>query len=726
MRFIALFFYLFVTLSPGPIDAQTVPQPLIPPTIQVSEKPILPPDILNLKPGWWKYISSAQGENLEDRLYILRTQLADSIAPLPPKEQKAAILHVEKIVANLNAFSNFKNEARNPATKKTTTLAEKYNLMEILTLAEKSRIKRNELTEVRTNREQLSFTVQTAQQYLDNLMAAYQNLPSRSSQRIVQGLQIIATQSALAVTKEKTRLIQVNFRQLQNDLDQLQEEFKHASQNLSAAPEDLQDLKRKKEKAEKVAETAYRTLMREEAAALGVSFDTPKGMAQFQMRSQKAIRAAVEEAHSRVLFERLNLGWHLTALLLRSPEFNEEKFQNELMHWESETKKRRKSIEIWEAATQQNYNQINEILSLQEEGRDKTEEKELFQKRLKEIQDTLVILKRLNITVQTTRVLVELSEKELGKKQGLATKWWSMLQSETAGIKTNLGEWVNKSLFTIGENPISILGLLVAVLINLAAFWISKLTRWLLEYLGKKRKGLRKSSLYVLGRLLHYHIIALGVVISLSSLGLDFTNLAIIVGALSVGIGFGLQTIFNNFVSGLILLFERPLKIGDFVELESGVRGEVMEINVRSTRITTRDNLDVLVPNSEFINGRVINWTLDDPSRRIHVPFGVAFQSNTELLQEVIVEAALAVSYTLKSKKNRQPDVWLKRFGDSRLEYELIVWIRPVVAKLDQELQAEYLRVIEATLRQHQIEVSYPQRDLHLRTVFGKKDWEEF
>jgi small-conductance mechanosensitive channel len=133
-----------------------------------------------------------------------------------------------------------------------------------------------------------------------------------------------------------------------------------------------------------------------------------------------------------------------------------------------------------------------------------------------------------------------------------------------------------------------------------------------------------------------------------------------------------------NFFAGLIILFERHSKIGDFVELESGVAGEVREIRMRATRITTNDNIDILVPNSEFVSGCVTNWTLDEAYRRIRAPFGVAYGSDKDKVRAVVLDAAQRVPHTLAGVPGRDPQVPLVRFGDSSLDFELVVWLTPV------------------------------------------------
>jgi small-conductance mechanosensitive channel len=162
--------------------------------------------------------------------------------------------------------------------------------------------------------------------------------------------------------------------------------------------------------------------------------------------------------------------------------------------------------------------------------------------------------------------------------------------------------------------------------------------------------------------------------------------------------------------------------VGDFVELESGVTGEVKEINMRSTLITTNDNIDILVPNSEFVGGRVTSWTLREVQRRVHIPFGVAYGSDKERVRKAVLEAADNVPWTLHKVKGRQPQVWLVNFGDSSLDFELVAWLTPEAVKRPGAVQAAYLWEIETRLREYGIEIPFPQRDLHLRSGFGRPD----
>jgi len=157
------------------------------------------------------------------------------------------------------------------------------------------------------------------------------------------------------------------------------------------------------------------------------------------------------------------------------------------------------------------------------------------------------------------------------------------------------------------------------------------------------------------------------------------------------------------------------LKVGDFVDLESGVRGHVREIAMRYTRITTNDSVDVLVPNSQFINNRVINWTHDDAFRRMHVPFGVAYGTRKELVQEAGLAAAKRVD-GVQEDTQRQSAVWLVSYGDNAVNYELVVWVNRRLTTTPAGSHAKLMWVLDDELARRQIEIPFPQRDLHVRS----------
>lgn len=161
-------------------------------------------------------------------------------------------------------------------------------------------------------------------------------------------------------------------------------------------------------------------------------------------------------------------------------------------------------------------------------------------------------------------------------------------------------------------------------------------------------------------------------------------------------------------------MFEKTLKVGDIVELQSGVTGKVTEINLRYTRITTGDLMDMLVPNSEFISGRVANWTYGETLRRIHLPFSVAYGTDKERVREAGLAAAMSIPGTINDEE-RKPEVWLANMGDNALEFELVVWIGKDSLSQPNRTRNDYMWALESELSRRGIEIPFPQRELHIK-----------
>jgi len=193
--------------------------------------------------------------------------------------------------------------------------------------------------------------------------------------------------------------------------------------------------------------------------------------------------------------------------------------------------------------------------------------------------------------------------------------------------------------------------------------------------------------------------------------GFDMTSLAVLASVLGVGIGFGLQNIANNFVSGLVISVERPVKLGDFVRVGEWT-GTVERVGARCVEISTTDRVTILVPNSRFLEQEVVNWSHGDPRARIHVPVGVAYGSNVARVRAALLEAAKDHPSVLRDPR---PDVEFRGFGASSLDFELLVWT--LDPRRQERLKSDLNFRIEASLRRHRIEIPFPQRDLHLRSV---------
>lgn len=253
---------------------------------------------------------------------------------------------------------------------------------------------------------------------------------------------------------------------------------------------------------------------------------------------------------------------------------------------------------------------------------------------------------------------------------------------------------------------------------------ISVLLSWAVTR-GLKRMRSRASrtagALYLLEKLAGYGILIAGVMFALSAAGVNLSSLAVFAGAIGIGVGLGLQGVVKEFVSGIFLIFDRMISIGDYVELEDGARGSVVEIGPRATRIRTNDNINILVPNSQLIEKPVTNWTLKGDTRRIHIPFSVAYGADRNTVRDAVLAAAKASPFTLPETDERKSQVWLVGFGESGLDFELLVWPTQAAVKRPAAMHAAYTWTIAEALDQAGIEIPFPQTDLRIRSILGRE-----
>ena len=250
--------------------------------------------------------------------------------------------------------------------------------------------------------------------------------------------------------------------------------------------------------------------------------------------------------------------------------------------------------------------------------------------------------------------------------------------------------------------------LLVALL--LGVFWVSARTKSFLFNRFLVNSGLDRSLQYAISQIVSNIVLVVGVFIVLDNAGIHLGTLTVFAGAVGVGIGFGLQNIASNFISGLVILAERPITIGDRVEV-AGVAGQVQQIRARSTVILTNDNITMIVPNTKFIDSPVTNWTYGDPRVRFRVPIGVAYGSDLEKVRNALLEVARENSHVLPQPA---PTVFLEAFGESSINLELVVWSKEMSYR-PRRFRSDLNFAIVQKLRESGIEIPYPQRDLHFR-----------
>ncbi|HKI78385.1 MAG TPA: mechanosensitive ion channel domain-containing protein [Ignavibacteriaceae bacterium] len=267
-------------------------------------------------------------------------------------------------------------------------------------------------------------------------------------------------------------------------------------------------------------------------------------------------------------------------------------------------------------------------------------------------------------------------------------------------------------LFEIGNSSITLWTLLYFIFLAWLLFYLTaKLRKWIVYKILSDSKidlGVRLA----VGTIIRYGVLVFGLVIVMQTVGINLSTLTVLAGALGVGIGFGLQNITNNFVSGIIILFERPIKVGDRIQV-GDVNGDVISISMRSTTVVTNDNISVIVPNSEFISSRVINWSHNDRNVRFNIPVGVAYKEDPEKVKQILLEVADKDEGVLKNPK---PDVLFVEFGDSSLNFNLRIWTNSYITT-PAILQSKLYFEIFKKFKEAGIEIPFPQRDMHIKNT---------
>jgi len=264
--------------------------------------------------------------------------------------------------------------------------------------------------------------------------------------------------------------------------------------------------------------------------------------------------------------------------------------------------------------------------------------------------------------------------------------------------------------FTFGRITVSASSLMLGVLVVLLTIFISRWASTLLDRRLANRRHIDPGLRYTICRLAKYVVVTVGSLVALKqAFAIDLTSIAVIFTALSVGIGFGLQYIAADIASGFILLFERPVRVGDRITIGED-EGDVQSINLRTTVVATNDRVSIIVPNSRLVSQRLINWSYGDPRARIAIPVGVATDSDVELVTETLLKAAEDVDNALKDPP---PKVQFLKFGDWSLDFRLLVWTnRP---RLHTQIRSDINYRIEKLFREARIEIPFPQTELRLR-----------
>lgn len=675
------------------------------------------PDPLALGASWWAYFEPVEPlskSNLKARIEKNRDSLEQLMPGLNDKQRDNLSPLVKQINEGLERFANLKDFAVTPLS--IPLPAEQYLLTESVERFALWRQLKREFELEQGDLEWQKTQLATGRKRQAKRRGEYLNLRETDPQRLPQAIKLMSSRVSLELASLQNKQQGAKLKITEDNLQRLVEELASIRLKLVPSPDASADLMRRQAEAQSKADVLREKAIEQSyASLLDGSLDSGELKYRSLVNANIEIETAVYELSAKRYHVMAVLEGLLVAqkddkkniFLLRETVKKFDDFSAVIKHqeqfWRSLNVQTRKFLAAKNSPMAGEHGAVFQRMNTQIEANDR---------RLREFE-----LER-----DKGNFIVQIAQATLKDGAGWLDRGLFAMDAGFEQGWDQLGQWMNATLIEINEIPLTAMGLLRVIFIVFLAWLVSRVLGRGLNKLAAHNDVLSPSAIYTLGRVIHYLVLVLGIIIALSSIGLDFTKFALFASALGVGIGFGLQNLIGNFVSGLIILFEKSLKVGDFVELSSGLAGEVKEINMRGTLVTTNDNIDIIVPNSDFVNNQVTNWTLRETHRRIHVPFGVAYGTDKDLVKQAALEAADEVKWTLGDDINRKPQVWLVQFGDSSLNFELVVWLQAEAVKRPGAVQAAYLWEIDTKLKKHGVEIPFPQRDLHLRSVFGQKD----
>lgn len=275
-----------------------------------------------------------------------------------------------------------------------------------------------------------------------------------------------------------------------------------------------------------------------------------------------------------------------------------------------------------------------------------------------------------------------------------------------------MNEIWNFRILELSEGSVTLGSIIIGLGVLILGIFLSRILSRKISIALDYRFNLEKNSRYILETLFFYLLAIFSVFFSMKFANIPLTAFTVLGGALAIGLGFGSQNLVNNFLSGIILMIERPIKVGDFVEVE-GAFGEVEAIGMRSTGIITYGNKNMVVPNSTFLQNNVINWTRTNKLIRIFIKVGVVYGSDTDKVSELLVSAVKSDPQVLKTPKH-EPEVYFTNFGDNSLDFQVDFWIKLTELNDRRQVESRIRFEIDRKFREHKLIIAFPQRDVHL------------
>ncbi|MBS0629300.1 MAG: mechanosensitive ion channel [Verrucomicrobia bacterium] len=614
-----------------------------------QQEPI--PTPLNLSPNWWQYFD-VDKETLEKRKEETQKLLDSLTEGLPAAEQVKIKVLADKFVTGLQTLIDLKGESP-PMASYIAAHPEKYTFEQWLSLGKKWLNNQRDLEQLQLKLTLLQIALRSGNHQLDTLFAAYL-VDKKEPQvtRLLKSLEIMNMKLNLTIEQLQANLLKAQIEAQKEKLKEIEKEVNYSHNRIDYATDDINGLE------QRIAEVQDR--LKEEIGQEGID-QLHDQMILINLELQKAI---------------LQLGLKQITTV---PDYREQIDTIE------------KQTRVWKNNTELMLQQALKNSPL------------VSHQMLNDAEAIILTLQQLENEIFLSKFLI--SQIHALRKEMPTTVGGVFLSigHNISDFFQAHGSWFKQSLFKLGDIPITPLGIIKMILIILIAYLLGTFFKRSIHKFGKKHQLMTNPSLYILSRMIYYFILVIGFIIAGASIGLDLTAFAFIAGAITVWIGFSLQSIFHNFISGIIILLSKSLNVGDVIVLDTGEVGEITEINLRNTILTTADGVDLVIPNSDLVTKKFTNRTLVKKSRRITVPFRIPLSADKAFIKKILAEAVKTAPITLP---NPEPELWVTSYGENFLNCTLAVWVNESLASLpNMSTSAYYFNIIDDTLRAHNIEI---------------------
>lgn len=675
------------------------------------------PDPLDLNINWWNYFN-VPNDQLPVKIQRFKQKIEILKQSLKEDEHRLIKEHIERISFNLDMYLKKK---QTPFFEESTHLQflKNYTVDQLLRV---NKAVQNTNTKLRNEKEIYEMekgNLSRIKSKLDELFLQYPNAPNASVKKIEIGLSLINKRIEQAITEANLYFIRKKIEYLEIEKKRLDQELNFARSHMNFQVETEEKLKKELVDSEKKVDEEKKNLYKLQKQAFYEERKNLENKLNCCLWDNKVLTQSVITEQSKIENLIKEIKYLLFVFSNNSDTYSAAELQKLATKYQEVAAEGRSNIKQWEEIVKNEQARMGKQIEqtpTEQKNKEPFEDTSLIIDIHLEMDQIIAHIQELKIQIQNAELLIKQIDWYIIKEKGLHETWWILLQRNLQGTFETFIFTTNYTLFHVYNKPVTVLNFLQAFLIFIFTILLSKIFKRAIfneKYISKK---LSPSTQYIIARCLHYIFMIVGLIVALSFIGLDFTNFLIFAGALGVGIGFGMQSLFNNIFSGLLLLLQRNIKVGDIVELTDDFRGRVQEITLQNTHIHSFEGLDLIVPNSQLTSQLLNNWTLHDTCRRYRIPFHVPLNSNKELIRDIVLNVANKLPSVKKDDpRYANPQLWLMNFNEFGMSFELVVWVDLSINLPTGITKPTLLWNIHSALQENGISISYPHKEIYIK-----------